>query len=384
MAHEFRLPDIGEGLTEGEVVRWLIPVGGLVETDGALVEVETDKAVVEIPSPYGGVVLHHGAAEGETVQVGSILAVIGEPGETWTSGPGEEVSTGRPVETKTGTPTSRVQALPVVRKLAKELGVDLASVRGSGPQGRITREDILRSVATEPEGPVVAEEERIQMSRLRRTIAEHMERSWREIPHVTTFDDVDASQMLATRNAIAKRTGRPVPLEALIVKAVVPVLQHYPEFNATLDGDELVLHHRYDIGIAVDTPEGLIVPVVKGADAMGMSELFAEVLRLSQASKDRSLVPDEVVGATFTISNIGALGGGHGTPIIPYGTTAVLSIGRAIEKPVVRDGTITIAPMAPLSLSYDHRVIDGGLGRRFVAALIENFENPGRVLTTDD
>lgn len=383
MAHEFRLPDIGEGLTEGEIVRWLVPVGGSVETDGALVEVETDKAVVEIPSPFAGVVLHHGASEGETVQVGSILAVIGEPGETWSADERAEapssvgtVEAGSEVVASRGT----VQALPVVRRLARELGVDLTSVVGTGPGGKITREDVLRSTETQPSPAVTGPTERVPMTRLRRTIAEHMKRSWREIPHVTTFDEVDASRMLAARSALARRHERQIPLEALVVLAVIPVLRRFGEFNATLDGDDLVLHRRYDIGIAVDTPDGLIVPVVKSADQMSLVELSTEVLRLSNSAKERSLVPDEVAGATFTISNIGAVGGGFGTPIIPYGTTAVLSVGRAVDRPVVRGGKVTVAPMAPLSFSYDHRVIDGGLGRRFMAVLIENFEEPALFL----
>lgn len=376
MAEEFRLPDIGEGLVEGEIVRWLVPVGGSVQVDEALVEVETDKAVVEIPAPSAGVVLSHGAEEGSTIQVGSILAVIGEQGEVWVEG-AEAVpeAAGEPVgETRTSVRPASVQALPVVRRLARELHVDLALVEGSGPQGRITRDDVLAAAAG------TGSEERVPMSRLRRTIAEHLTRSWREIPHVTTFDEVDGAPMLTARSAAAKRLGRPVPLEALIIRAVLPVLREFPEFNASLDGDDLVLHRRYDIGIAVDTPEGLIVPVVKGAETMSLEGMSAEVLRLSAAAKERSLVPDEVSGATFTVSNVGAVGGGFGTPIIPYGTTAVLSVGRAVDKPVVRAGSIDVAAMAPLSLSYDHRVIDGALGRRFMKMLMANFESPEPLL----
>lgn len=376
MAEEFRLPDIGEGLVEGEIVRWLVPVGGSVQVDEALVEVETDKAVVEIPAPSAGVVLSHGAEEGSTIQVGSILAVIGEQGEVWVDG-AEAVpeAAGEPVgETRTSVRPASVQALPVVRRLARELHVDLALVEGSGPQGRITRDDVLAAAAG------TGSEERVPMSRLRRTIAEHLTRSWREIPHVTTFDEVDGAPMLTARSAAAKRLGRPVPLEALIIRAVLPVLREFPEFNASLDGDDLVLHRRYDIGIAVDTPEGLIVPVVKGAETMSLEGMSAEVLRLSAAAKERSLVPDEVSGATFTVSNVGAVGGGFGTPIIPYGTTAVLSVGRAVDKPVVRAGSIDVAAMAPLSLSYDHRVIDGALGRRFMKMLMANFESPEPLL----
>jgi pyruvate dehydrogenase E2 component (dihydrolipoamide acetyltransferase) len=384
VAHEFRLPDIGEGLTEAEIIRWLVPVGGTVEIDAPLVEVETDKAVVEIPSPFGGVVLRHGAEEGDTIKVGSVLVVIGEADERIEEPERSQIDESReshetPIvgtldaATETLPPRdTQVRALPVVRRLARELGVDLAGVRPTGPGGKITREDVIRSV---PEAS-----ERVQMSRLRRTIARRMERSWREIPHVTTFDEVDVSRMMSARAALAKRYERSVSWEALSILAVIPVLRRFPEFNATLEGDDLVVHHRYDIGIAVDTPEGLIVPVVRDADHLDLMGLSSEVERLSVAAKERSLVPDEVAPPTFTVSNIGAVGGGFGTPIIPYGTTAILSIGRAADKPVVRNGAIVIAPMVPLSLSYDHRVVDGGLGRRFMAMVMQHLEEPALFL----
>lgn len=395
MAQEFRLPDIGEGLTEAEIVRWLVPVGGRVEADQALVEVETDKAVVEIPSPYAGTVLQHGAREGATVHVGEILAVIGESGGTDVpaSATAKAESAGPVVAPETtkqeppAAPRSKVLALPVVRKLARELGVDLSKVRGSGKDGKITRDDVLLAAkggvgGDTPAGTGVRQtDERVPLTRLRRTIAEHMERSWREIPHVTTFDEVDASRLLAVRNALGRRNERVIPLEALIVEAVMPLLRQFPEFNATLDGADVILHHRFDIGVAVDTPEGLIVPVVRGADRLSLLDLATEILRLSEAAKTRTLVPDEVTGATFSVSNIGALGGGFGTPIIPYGTTAILSFGRAVDKPVVVDGSVRVAPMAALSLSYDHRIIDGGLGRRFMAMLLENLAEPALFLT---
>jgi pyruvate dehydrogenase E2 component (dihydrolipoamide acetyltransferase) len=223
-------------------------------------------------------------------------------------------------------------------------------------------------------------DERVPMSRLRRTIAAHMERSWREIPHVTTFDQIDGSRLLATRAALGKRHDRTIPIEALVIKAVLPVLRRFAEFNATLDGNDLILHKRYDLGLAVDTVDGLIVPVIKRANQVGLMGLADEVVRLSTAARQRTLVPDEVAGATFTVSNIGAAGGGFGTPIIPYGTTAILSVGRATDTPVARDGRVAIAPLVPLSLSYDHRVIDGGLGRAFMAMLMENLEEPALFL----
>src|SRR5690606_219032 len=208
----------------------------------------------------------------------------------------------------------------------------------------------------------------------------NMARSWSEIPHVTTFDEVDASRLLAMRERLGRRHDTKIPLEALIVKAVSPVLREFPEFNATLDGDELVLHWRQDLGIAGDTPDGLLVGVIRNADRRSVLVLAQEVSRLGTAAKERKLAPDELTGQTFTVSNIGAVGGGYGTPIVPAGTVAILSVGRALDRPVAHGGRVDIAPLLPLSLSYDHRVIDGGLGRRFMAMLLENLEEPGLFL----
>ena len=445
MAREFKLPDIGEGLTEAEIVRWLVPEGGYVEQDEPVVEVETDKAVVEIPSPYAGVVLRHGGAEGDTILVGAVLVVIGEPGEIGGETPAaadapvgfadpepapssetepappapieaavtattpivgtlteEAELLGAPEETAPASSGGQgVKALPVVRKLARDHGIDLATVTGTGPGGRITREDVEKAIAaasTPPAAPASAtpptapsptlaapaarpQAGRQPMSRLRRTIAANMSKSWAEIPHVTTFDDVDATRLLEVRAALGARHETKIPIEALVIKAVVPALTEFPEFNASIDGDDLVVHGAADIGIAVDTPEGLMVAVVRDAGAKGVLELAAEVRRLGEGARARSLGVDELTGQTFTVSNIGAVGGGHGTPIVPHGTTAILSVGTARSKPIVYDDDIVIAPVMPLSLSYDHRVIDGAQGRRFMALIIENLEEPALFLT---
>ncbi|HUP15003.1 MAG TPA: dihydrolipoamide acetyltransferase family protein [Acidimicrobiia bacterium] len=468
MAKEFRLPDIGEGLTEAEIVRWLIPVGGAVKADQPVVEVETDKAVVEIPSPFAGFVIHHGGSEGQTMAVGEVLLVVGEQGEVWPANVAPPVTEAGAAESRYGQPAdevvdvineqvatdegmpepgsppsrppespppespapqspapqspksesakpivgslsedafelaprhgrvasalSRAQALPLVRKLARDLGVDLEEVTGSGPDGRIVREDVLavaeaRAVQSGqpfeepprvslPPMPVSREGDRRPMSKLRRTIAANMKKSWNEIPHVTTFDQVDASRLLAARKALENRHKTKVPLEALVIKAVVPVLAAFPEFNSRLDGDDLVVFGHYDIGVAVDTPDGLLVAVVKTADQRTLLEVAADVRRLAEGARERKLNPGDLSGQTFTISNIGALGGGFGTPLVPPGTTAILSVGKAVEQPVAADGKVVIAPLLPLSLSYDHRVIDGGLGRRFMAMVLENLAEP--------
>lgn len=427
MAKEFRLPDIGEGLTEAEIVRWLIPVGDEVKVDEPVVEVETDKAVVEIPSPFAGVVLHHGAAQGQTLQVGEVLVVVGNAGETWPSTTDsdpeteawldqveEELATdegmpeappivGRlderaeslpPREGRVERALGATKALPVVRKLAKDLGVDLDQVTGTGADGRVTREDVVAAAEAASGGvpvevpespglpplPVGREGVRKPLTKLRRTIAANMSRSWNEIPHVTTFDAVPAQRLLTARKALESRHGVKIPLEALVIKAVLPALADFPDFNSSIDGDDLISYGHYDIGVAVDTPEGLLVAVVKAADTRTLLETAADVRRLAQAAQERKLSPGDLSGQTFTVSNIGALGGGYGTPLVPPGTTAILSVGRASEQAVVESGQVMVAPMLPLSLSYDHRVIDGGQGRRFIAGVMENLAEPALFL----
>jgi pyruvate dehydrogenase E2 component (dihydrolipoyllysine-residue acetyltransferase) len=390
VAFEFRLPDIGEGLTEAEIVEWLVEPGQQVALDQPLVRVETDKAVSDIPSPKAGVLLAQGGAEGAAIKVGEVLAVIGEPGEQLAArqAPAPIVGTIHEAEDIApqdldardvgSSPAEGARALPLVRKLAKELGVDVDSVQGTGHKGRITREDVEAAARSGDDGSALpaGSEERVRLSRLRRTIAEHMTRSWREIPHVTTFGEAEATRLLALRRELSDRRGRPLPLEALFITSVLPALRAHPEFNALLDGEDLVLKRHYHIGIAVDTEEGLIVPVVRGAAELDVLGLAAEVERLSEAARNRALGVEDVRGATFTITNIGAVGGGQGTPIIPYGTTAILSLGKAKEQPVARNGEVEIAVVMPLSLSYDHRVIDGALGRRFLANVVEHLEDP--------
>ncbi|MEX0825276.1 MAG: dihydrolipoamide acetyltransferase family protein [Acidimicrobiia bacterium] len=377
MAHEFRLPDIGEGLTEATVVRWLVPVGAAVALDQPIVELETDKAVVDIPAPHAGFVLYHGAAEGATLPVGAILVVIGAQGESWTA----TATAPRRAEVKAAAPIvgnleeapdgDRSKALPLVRKLAASMGVDLSAVTGTGPGGMVIREDVEAAVGSA--GPV----ERVRMSPTRLAIARNLTRSWQEIPHVTTFGSADASGILAERYRIGEASGRQTPLEAILMVAIAPLLAEYPSFNASVEGETLVLRKYYDLGFAVETNEGLMVAVVRGVPGQGIEEVAEQIVELAAAARDRTIGRDRLRGGTFTISNIGAVGGGHGTPIIPYGTTAILSVGRADERPVVRDGKIVVGREMPLSLSYDHRVIDGALGREFLGAVIAAIEVRG-------
>jgi len=376
VATEFHLPDIGEGLAEATILHWFVDVGDRVEADAPLVEVETDKAVVEIPAPIGGFVLHHGAGADEVLPVEHLLAVIGDEGEAWSAdvpavdassaaGPTAEAAPIVGTLDTSDTPAVGVgvQALPMVRRLAAELGVDLEAVSGSGPAGRITDQDV-RGAASQLLGPHT----RVPLSATRKAIIKNLTRSWQEIPHVTTYSSVDASPLLAARNAAGK-----VPLEAVVMARLIPILKRHRGFNASFAGDSVVEHDRYDIGFAVDTPDGLMVAVVSDVDSKSVDQLGTEIRSLAAGARDRTLGHSQLIGQTFTISNIGAVGGRFGTPIVPYGTTAILSIGRAEPEAVVRDGEIVIASEFPLSLSYDHRVIDGGTGRSFMSDVVAAF-----------
>jgi pyruvate dehydrogenase E2 component (dihydrolipoamide acetyltransferase) len=255
--------------------------------------------------------------------------------------------------------------MPVVRKLAADRGIDLADVVGTGPGGSVTRSDI--------EGFTPAEAAAGDLERLsptRRAIADHMAESWRTIPHVTVQAEIRAEALLAARTA----SENPLSIEALVAERLLPLLKDFPDFNATFMGDSVLHRTEYHLGFAVDTDAGLIVVVIDNADDMTTAEIHDEFTRLAAAARDRTLTMDEVTGQTFTISNIGALGGGHGTPIIPVGTTAIMSIGRAKAQPVVVDNSLEVGIVAPIDLSYDHRVIDGGLGQRFLGTLTAALE----------
>ncbi len=312
-------------------------------------------------------------------------------------------------------PERRLKAFTAVSKLAPHPVADVRTSNGSGPERPITGDSVSatpepvsppssETTATSPEevleGVLVGEgseevetqgaapssqadvDERLPLLPLRRITAANTATSRAEIPHVTTFDEVDASRLLEVRQALGRGHDTKIPLAALVVMAVIPALESFPEFNATLDGDKLIVHGLSDVGVAMNTPDGLLVAVIRDAATKGVIELASEVRRLGEGAKSRSLSPDELTGQTFTVSFVGALAGGHGTPIIPPGTTAILSAGRVQQKPLVADDELAIAPVMPLSLSYDHRAIDEGLGCRFMAQVIENLEDPALFLAT--
>ena len=380
MASIFKLPAVGDTMVEGEIVEWLVGVGDEVDLDQPICSVETDKSVVEMTTPFRGTVLALGGEEGDVIEVGQTLIVVGEPGEEIPApdpGPAPAAATGvAAIPHQAPTPSSpqpaasdSVKALPKARKLARERGIDLAAVAGTGPGGSITVADVEAAAAPASAGGGRRE----RLSATRRSIARHMTQSI-QVPQFTSMVDADASGLLETRAAVSDETGSRVPLDALLVALLVPVLRDHPVMNARLDGDELEYFDRYDIGVAVDTPEGLMVPVVRGADALSVPELSAEILRLATAARDRTVAPGELAGATATVNNVGALGMLAGTPMLPVGTSMIAAFGMA--RPVVRiigDAPVEV-PTMTVSATFDHRIIDGGASGRFLAQLKDQIE----------
>ena len=348
MAYEFKLPDLGEGLTEGEVARWLVSEGDEVAEDQPLVEIQTDKTTVEIPSPAAGKVAQILVEEGNVVPVGTVLVVIGEDG----AAPGEKPAVAQPPRQE------KVRATPLVRRLAQELGVDLESIAGTGPQGRITEQDVRGAGGgAEPE-----EGRREPLRGVRRLIAEHMTRAHREVPPVTWVEEADFSS---------------IDLKLLVptvLKACAEELKEFPELNARLDGDGIVYLDRYDIGLAVQTDDGLVVPVVRNCDTASIDDLATEVARLAESARAGTLKPEELRGSTFTVTSAGKLAGLFQTPIVNHPEVAILSIGRVAERPVVRDGNVEVARTGYVSITFDHRVVDGARAAEFGLAVIGKLE----------
>jgi len=351
MAYEFKLPDLGEGLTEGEVARWLVSEGQEVAEDEPLVEIQTDKTTVEIPSPAAGIVAKILVPEGEVVPVGTVLVVIGADGaQSAPAAPPDSSSPG----------AERVRATPLVKRLARELGVDLASIRGTGPQGRVTEEDVRGAGTSTDQAP--SEGRREPLRGVRRLVAEHMTRAHREVPAVTWVEECDFANV-----DLAK-------LVPTVLKACTEALQEFPELNARFDGDAIVYLDRYDLGFAVQTEQGLVVPVVRDCASRSVDELDADVRRLADAARAGTLKPEELRGSTFSVTSAGKLAGLFQTPIVNHPEVAILSIGRIADRPVVREGAVSSAPVGYVSVTFDHRVVDGARAAGFGLAVIRRLE----------
>ena len=366
MAYEFKLPDLGEGLSEGEIARWLVGEGQEIDEDDPLVEIQTDKTTVEIPSPAAGTVTRILAAEGDVVPVGTVIVVIGaaEP-PVRASGPGEGVRGNRevpPVRTAER-PSVRARATPLVRRLAQELGVDLERVAGTGPQGRVTEGDVRRAAGDGAPRPRTAEGRREPIRGIRRVMAENMTRAHREIPAVTWVEECDFTGVDLSR------------LVPLALQAAAQALKEIPELNARVEGDELVLLDRYDIGFAVQTDDGLVVPVVRGCDTASVEELDAEVRRLADAARAGALAPEELRGGTFTVTSAGKHGGLLVTPLINPPQTGILGVHRIADRPVVRDGGVVVRSIGNVSVTFDHRVVYGKRAAEFGLDVIRRLQS---------
>ena len=371
MAYEFKLPDLGEGLTEGEIARWLVTEGQELAEDDPLVEIQTDKTTVEIPSPAAGTVTKILVGEGEVVPVGTVLVVIGsgavEPAAAPSTPPSGRESV--PVTQARSGELGRVQATPIVRRIAQELGVDLASLSGTGPNGRITEADVRNAG-----GDFVLQEHKVTQGSVpegrrepvrgvRRQIVEHLTRAHREVPAVTFVEECDFTGFDLTQ------------LLPQTLKATAASLQEFPELNARLEGDEIVYLERYDIGVAVQTDQGLVVPVVRGCNSASLAELAAEVARLAEAARGGTLKPEELRDGTFTITSAGKLGGLLVTPLVNHPEVGILAVHRIAPRPVVVDGEIVVRHIGNVSVTFDHRVVDGARAAAFTLDVIARLES---------
>lgn len=404
-AQQFRLPDLGEGLTEAEIVRWLVTVGDAVAVDQPVVEVETAKASVEVPSPYGGVVVELHAAEGGMVGVGDPLISIGEGAAAAELGSGNVLvgygtaqtrrqrrSRRRPAA-EPAAPANGTRPLvvsPIVRRLARDHGVDLGSLAGTGRGGVIARRDVERAiVAAADPGPAIAEgplpvRERVPLRGVRRSIADRLARSRREIPDATTWVDIDATDLVGTRREmLARDPDRPVGILALLARFVVAGLARHPELNSRVDLDagQIVHFDGVNLGIAMQTGRGLLVPVVRDAHRRNARELHGEISRLVAAAQGDGLDAGDLSGGTFTLNNYGVFNVDGAAPIINHPEAAILGIGRIIDRPWVVDGAVVPRKIAQLSLTFDHRVCDGGAAAGFLRFVADCVERPAEALS---
>jgi pyruvate dehydrogenase E2 component (dihydrolipoamide acetyltransferase) len=372
MAYEVKLPDIGEGVAEGEIVRWLVQPGEVVKEDQPLVEVMTDKATVDIPSPRKGVVAALHAREGQVVNVGATIITIEVEG----------AGAPAPAPHAGASAGGRVQATPAVRQLAKQLGVAIESIAGSGPGGSVTADDVKRAVpGAAPPRAADALEERVPLRGLRRKIAEHMRHSLDTAAQFTFVAECDMTDLAAHRAALRERAsaaGVKLTYLAYIVKALVASLREFPMLNATLDdaAGEIVNKRGHHVAVATDTPDGLTVPVVRDAGARTLFDLAREIDRLAQGARAGTLRLEELQGGTITVSSTGTRGGVMATPILHHPQVAILGIHEIKPRPAVRDGQIVIRELGNLSLSLDHRVVDGAMGSEFLYDLIRRLESP--------
>jgi len=388
---EFKLPDIGEGIAEGEILKWLVSEGDKISEEQPLVEVMTDKVNVQIPSPWSGSVRKILAKEGEFVKVGQVIVVIDSgdapvraeqrpmPGRPAAEG---SASVGRQPESAG---PAGILATPATRRLAREMGVDVTTLRGTGQMGRITEDDVRKAAGSHQQAPVVtaanSAEERVPLRGLRKIVAERMTKSIHTTAQVTHVDEADMTEVVLLRESLkgtAEKRGLKLSFLPLLVKVTVAALKEFPYVNASLDEqtNEIVLKKTYNIGIATDTENGLVVPVVRDADKKDIYEIAGEIQQLAAKARSGQLTLEDVHGPTFTITNVGSVGGLFATPIINYPESAILGTHKISKRPVVRDGRIEVRDVMFLSLSFDHRIFDGAYAARFVNKVVGIVQDP--------
>jgi len=429
MAYSFKLPDIGEGVHEGEIVQWLIKPGDFVKEDQAIVEIMTDKVTAEIPAPVSGTITELNGKPGDVVKVGSVIAVFDQSGAA-TGASASTAQTSKPAAAAAGAtesvnqertngnrsnvavqerpasePSSKVLAAPATRKLARELGVDLSQVAGTGPRGRITQDDVKQTqggtvgqsalVSTTAQlipmaaGFRAKGERRVPFTGMRRKIAEHLVKSKQTAPHFAYVEEADLTKLVAMRDdllPVAEEQGVKLSFLPFMIKAVIAGLRKYPSLNSQIDeaSQEIVFKNDYHMGIAVATDQGLVVPVVKFADQKSLFALAQEIKALAEKARSNKLALNDMRGGTFTLTSIGSIGGLFSVPIINYPEVAILGVNKIERRPVVRtiDGQeqIVIRDMMHLSISCDHRAVDGSEAALFIKEVIQTLENPARLL----
>ncbi|QLY24822.1 2-oxo acid dehydrogenase subunit E2 [Bdellovibrio sp. KM01] len=424
-AQDVKLPELGEGVTEGELVKWLVKSGDSVKADQAIAEVLTDKATVEVPTPVAGVVGELKFKAGDVVKVGSVMITLTGAGGAVAAPAAPAPQASAPAAAKAAAPVatssasaangifppvadSKVLATPATRRLARETGVDINGLSGSGLAGRVTREDVLAAggsaaagsaaatagakagaTMTIPrpayQGQAGAAEERVALIGIRKRIAENMQRSKQIIPHFTIMDEAKVDSLVALRESLkdfAEKNGTKITYLPIVMKAMVATIREFPMFNASIDdaAGEIVYKKYFNIGFAADTPTGLVVPVIKNADQKTILEISKEIIDLSKRARDGKLKPDEMKGACITVTNIGSIGGTYATPVINHPEVAILGMYKIDEKPVIKDGQLKAIKTMNYTMTADHRLIDGALAARFLAAFIGRIENPGKLL----
>jgi pyruvate dehydrogenase E2 component (dihydrolipoamide acetyltransferase) len=418
---DIKLPELGEGVSEGELVKWLVKSGDSVKADQAIAEVLTDKATVEVPTPIAGIVKEIKFKSGDVVKVGSTMITLESSGTASASAAIPAASHIATAMTSTNVVAtvsaannifppvadSRVLATPATRRLARETGIDINALSGSGLAGRVTRDDVISATgaaagtsaptsSTRPnvigqipkpayQGPAGAIEERVQLIGIRKRIAENMQRSKLVIPHFTIMDEAKVDQMVALRESLkehAEKNGTKITYLPIVIKAMIATIREFPMFNASIDdaAGEIVYKKYFNIGFAADTPNGLVVPVIKNADQKSILEISKEILDLSKRARDGKLKPDEMKGATITVTNIGSIGGTYATPVINHPEVAILGMYKIDEKPVIKNGQLSAIKVMNYTVTADHRLIDGAVAARFLAAFISRIENPGKLL----